>query len=170
MTQHVRAPRQPQRLSGDDAPRFRWEKFAAIAREIIPLWHRHWAEIALDKERISLDPDFEQYYRLDTEGILRVLTVRVGGELVGYSFSLIGPHLHYRSTRTAHTEMFWLAPEYRSGWTGVRLLRLTRKGLKQLGVKLHTINIKLSFAGGRVAKLLGRLGYKPADLTMRQVL
>jgi len=170
VTRHEPAPLLPQKLSAGGQPRFKWEKFAALAREIVPLWQRHWEEIAHDRDSIPLDPDFDQYYRLDLENVLHILTARVDGELVGYTFSLIGPHLHYRSTRTAHTEMFWLAPEHRSGWTGVRLLRLTRRGLKDRGVKLHTINIKLSFANGRVAKLLSRMGYTAVDLTMRQII
>lgn len=170
MTRHEAVLLPHRKLSVDGAPRFKWERFSAIARELIPLWQRHWEEVASDRDRVPLDPDFDQYYRLDLEGILRILTVRVDGELVGYSFSVIGPHLNYRSTLTAHTEKFWLAPEHRSGWTGVRLLRLTRRGLKDRGVKLHTINIKLSFQNGRVAKLLSRLGYTADEISMRKVL
>jgi hypothetical protein len=139
-------------------------------RELLPLWQQHWEEIAQDRDRIPLDPDFDSYYRLDIGGLLHILTVRVNGELVGYTFNIVGPHLHYHSTNTAQTEMFWLAPKYRVGWTGVRLLRLTRKGLKERGVKLHLINFKIGFEGGRVGKLLSRLGYRPTDLVVRQVI
>ena len=170
MTRHVREPLPPPKLSDLGTPRFKWEKFRAISRELLPLWQRHWEEIAQDRDSVPLDPDFDNYYRLDLEGILHILTVRVDGELAGYTFSLIGPHLHYHSTKTAQTEMFWLAPEHRSGWTGVRLLRLTRRGLRDRGVKLHLINFKIGFESGRVGKLLSRLGYRPTDIVVRQVI
>ena len=170
MTRHVREPLLPPKLSAPGTPRFKWEKFRAISRELLPLWQRHWEEIAEDKDRVPLDLDFDAYFRLDLEGVLHILTVRVNGELVGYTFNLIGPHLHHHSTRTAQTEMFWLAPEQRSGWTGVRLFRLTRRGLRDRGVKLHHVNFKLSFKAGRVGKLLSRLGYRPSDIVMRQIL
>lgn len=170
MTRHVPASLLDPRRSADAAPRFKWEKFRDIVRELLPLWQRHWVELAGDRDRILLDPDFDSYYRLDFEGLLHILAARVDGELVGYTFTIVGPHLHYRSTKTGHTEMFWLAPEYRSGWTGVRLLRLTRKGLRDRGVKLHTISFKIAFEGGRVGKLLARLGYRSTDITMRMVI
>ena len=158
------------RHSESAAPRFKWEKFRDIAKELLPLFIRHWEEIEQDREAVPLDMDFDSYYRLDLEGMLHILTVRIDGRIVGYSFSLVGPHLHHQSTKTAHTEMFWLAPEYRSGWTGVRLLRLTRRGLKDRGVKLHTIDFRLSFQGGRVGKLLARLGYRPTAIVTRRIL
>lgn len=171
MMQHVRELPRTQSLSAGGSLRFQWEKFSKIVRELIPLWQRHWEEIALDRSVVPLDPDFDSYYRLENDRLLHVLTARShAGELVGYTFNIIGPHLHYQSTRTAHTDMFWLAPEYRHGWRGFRLLKYTLAGLKRRGVRMHTINFKLGFQDGRVGKLLKRLGYAPTDIIMRKLI
>lgn len=161
-----------------DAPRvasanikFAWGRYHKIADELLPLWQRHWQEIALDKEQLPLRPHFQTYYGLEVVNALRILAARDARtrELVGYCFNLLGPHLHY-SLPHAHTEMFWLAPEYRRGWNGVHMMAANRRGLKQLGIKLHTINFKIGFEDGRVGKVFQRLGYTPTDITMRAFL
>lgn len=177
MTQH--APPSP-RLRGLSVPAkperryaltFQWERFANIARELLPLFQKHYNEIAMDRELIPLDPDWQAYFNLDAGGVLHILTARnVKGNLVGYVFNLVGPHLHYASTRTAHTEMFWLDEAYRRGWAPVRMFTENLAGLKEREVIFTTIGFKLHFEGGRVGKLLSRLGYRPADITMRKVL
>ena len=160
-----------QRRSDTAALRFGWASFAKIAKSLLPLWKRHWEEIALDRDTIPLRPHFESYYAYDVQGSLRILAARDArtGELVGYCFNLLGPHLHY-TVKTAHTEMFWLAPEHRRGWNGVRMLFANKRGLRQMGVEIHTISFKIGFEDGRVGKLLQRLGYKPVDIVMKALL
>jgi len=166
-------PAQPSLLepSGLGKLRFRWEGLHSLARELLPLFQQHWQEIALDRDIVPLDPDWDNYYDLATTGKLHVLTAREeDGYLVGYVFNLIGGHLHYNSTKFAHTEMFWLMPEYRFGWNGFKLLKYNLRGLKQRGVVVSTINIKLGFKNARVGQLLARLGYAPTDIVLRKVL
>lgn len=169
MTRPVRPPLPLPRPLENGAPRYKWEKFSAIVRELLPLWQRHWDEIATSsRTSLPFEPDFTSYYNMEAGGFLHILTVRIDGELVGYVFNIIGPYLHSANAKAAHTIMFWLAPEHRHGWTGVRLLRLNRRGLRERGVRLHTINVKVGFKKGRVAKLLARLGYWPDELTLRR--
>lgn len=175
MTQHVPPSPRPQELSVPEKPRqvltFQWERFAVLARELLPLFQRHYNEIALDRELIPLDPDWNSYFAMDANGVLHILTARnLRGALVGYVFNIVGPHLHYASTRAAHTEMFWLAKPYRRGWLPVRMFLENLAGLKEREVVFSTIAFKLHFQNGRVGKLLSRLGYRPADIIMRKVL
>ena len=146
--------------------RYEWEPFRNIAKELPPLFKRHWKEIALNQEQVSLDPDWPRYFDYDLLGILRCLTVRDGPTLVGYVFVLVFPHLHYASTLWAQTDIFWLDPSYRQGWTGYRMLRLMEKRLKETGVKVIYANAKLHFEASRgtIGKLLERLGYKPTEM------
>lgn len=154
----------------DDGLKFRWERFGKIARELAPLFKEHWRELALDHDIIPLDPDWEGYAALDLMNRLHVLTARHQRDLVGYVFDIIGPHMHYVSTRTCHTDMFWLAPEHRQGWSGVAFMLENIRGLRERGVVVHTICFKLHFMNGRVGKLLNRLGYTASDIVMKQVL
>lgn len=136
------------------------------------MFKRHWREIALNQDKVPLEPNWDGYLKLDVGGILRVLTVRANGLLVGYHFVLVFPHLHYASTLSAQTDIFWLDPAYRTGWTGYKLLKLVRDTLKENGVKLHAINIKLHVEAerGTLAVLFKRLGYKSIETVFSQFL
>lgn len=102
---------------------FRVERFCDIAHEFPPLFQRHFDEIARDKERIPLAPDWDGYRALDLAGRLFVLTARDGERLVGYFFAIVGPGLHNVKSRIAKTDMYYLAPEYRNGLAGLRLVK-----------------------------------------------
>ena len=150
---------------------FRWERFGNIAGELTPLFKANWRELALYKDDIPLDPDWDRYFLSDVGGLLRILTARANGELVGYIFNFLSPLLHYVSTITATVDIFWLHPDFRHGWTPVRMFRENMEGLKEQGAKVHTINFKLHFKNARgrgVGKLLSRLGYKPIEIVMQK--
>jgi GNAT superfamily N-acetyltransferase len=144
---------------------FAWEPFSGVIREARPLLERHWQEIALNKERVPLDPDWDTYFELERVGALHVLAARADGLLVGYASVIVRPLLHYRSTLGAETDIFWLAPEYREGWTGVRLFREVLRGMKRLGVKRTDITPKLHYEEDRggVSKILTALGGRPIE-------
>lgn len=154
---------QHSRPSGPAAPEFAWERFHAIAHELPPLFLEHWRELALNRDAIPLDPDWDKFYRLDIEGILRVLTVRVEGALVGYLFLLVGPHLHYRSTLWGHVDMYWMDPSVRAGWTGVKLFKRLIADARTMGAANLTLSTKHHFMDNRVTRLLGRLGFTPIE-------
>ncbi len=132
-----------------------------IAKEFPVLFRQHWEEIALHKDAIPLDPHWDRYYDFDVADILNVLTVRANGVLVGYMFILVFPHLHYASTTWAQTDMFWISPAYREGWTGIRMFKETERHVKARGAKMIKVVIKLFFEAdrGTLGRLLKRLGY-----------
>ena len=109
------------------------------------LFKQHWKEIALNQDKIALDPDWQRYYDMDMADILNVLTVRSKGALVGYMFVLVAPHLHYCSSLWAITDIFRIDPAYRSGWAGIRLFKEMEKHLKLRGVKVAHVVVKLHF-------------------------
>ena len=145
-------------------PEFGWERFHAIAHELPPLFMQHWRELALNQDTVPLDPDWDKFYGLDVQGTLRVLTVRVpSGQLVGYGFLLVGPHLHYKSTIWGHVDMYWIDPLYRQGWLGVRFFKTLIRDAKTMGAVNLTLATKYHFMDNRVTKLLQRLGFKPIE-------
>lgn len=139
------------------------EKLAQIARELPPLFQRHWEELGHDREAIPLDPDWDRYLALDFQNILRVRTARFNGILAGYIFNLVGPHLHYASTKHAEIEMFWLDPAYRGGSFALRWFRDNEADLKDIGVKRIHVAVKNAFKDGRSGLIFKRLGYHPAE-------
>ena len=164
MNRHVPLPQKPLPLSGPAAPEFGWERFHAIAHELPPLFREHWAELALNRDVIPLAPDWDRYYAMDVAGTLRILTMRVpSGQLVGYVFLMVGPHLHYATTLWGQVDIFWIDPVYRQGWTGIRFLKTLIRDAKSMGVVNLLMGTKTHFMQNRVTKLLQRLGFKPIE-------
>ncbi len=166
--QHVRALHQPQKLSGRVTPEFQWERFAAVAHELPPLFVEHWREVERHQDTIPLAIDWDRYYAMDIQGFLRILTVRSDGRLVGYVFVILGPHLHYVTTPWANVDMFWLDPLFRQGWTGVKLFKELTRGVKAAGGKMLLVSAKNDFMDGRVIKLLKRLGFTAVETVMER--
>jgi len=153
------------------------EPFTAIARDLPPLFERHWQELGTHKDQIPLDPDWDRYFLLAQTGTLRVRTARVDGVLAGYIFNLVGPGLHYRSTLHAEIEMFWLDPVYRgmgvvgmNHWFVSDWFRDNDEDLRALGVKRISVAVKNGYRDGRVAVVFKRLGYLPIETVMSKVL
>jgi GNAT superfamily N-acetyltransferase len=146
------------------------EPFHKIAKDLPPLFERHWRELALNQDKIPLDPDFDRYYDLSVTGNLLVTTARADGVLVGYIFNIVGPHLHYRSTLHCEIEAFWLDPAYRGGWFPVRWFRSNEKMLKARGVKVIHVGLKNHFMAGRVGSLFRRMGYKSIETLYGKVI
>lgn len=165
MTQPAAVLEKPPTTSGPAKLKIAWERFGYFAHELPPLFMRHWREIALNQDEVPLDPNWDRYFEYDLLGILQTLTVRSNGVLVGYVFMLVHPHLHYASTVWAQSDIFWLDPAYRSGWTGYRMFKEVEAGMRRLGVKVVMVNTKLHFAAdrGTIGKLFERLGYKATE-------
>jgi len=136
------------------------EAFGQVIEEAKPLLSRHWEEIALDQDRVPLDPDWARYASLEAMGALSVVTMRERGRLVGYSCMVVQPGLHYRSTLEARMDIFWLAPEVRGRMGGLRLFRAVEKELQRRGVKRIYAGSKLH---KDVSVLFQKLGYMPVE-------
>lgn len=134
------------------------ESFAEIAHELPPLFMRHWQE--LGDPSVPLDPDWDRYLSLEVTGSLCFMTVRHGDVLVGYISTVVGPHLHYRSTLFAEIEMFWLDPVYRGSWFVFGWFRENDAMLQKLGVKRVSVAVKAGYKDGRVGSVFKRLGYR----------
>jgi len=139
---------------------FAEENFYEVLQEIAPLLHEHWQEIALNKDEVPLSPVWDIYKNLFDGGKLKVITAREDGKLVGYTVYIVAPSLHYASELFADADIFWLAPEYRKGMTGLKLFRYAEAVLKEAGVTQIFNKIKLHFDIGKVFE---RMGYSAVE-------
>ena len=122
--------------------KFALENLAKVRREIEPLLKEHYDEIALNKEIINLNPDWEGYARLDAVNALRIYTARKDGKLMGYFVVLVSKSLHYRDHLFANNDVIFLAKGARKGLTGVKLIKYAIDSLAAEGItKLH-VNTK----------------------------
>jgi len=103
----------------------------------------HWEEIALNKEVIKLNPDWESYEALEEAGTLKIFTARDGSNLVGYFVVLVGRSLHYKDHIFAENDIIYLHKDYRKGYTGIKLIKFAEKCLKEDGVSILKVNTKV---------------------------
>jgi GNAT superfamily N-acetyltransferase len=140
-------------------PEFGWQRFNEIAHELPPLLTEHLREVS----SVEISPDWDRYYAWDVNGMLRILTVRDRGTLVGYLFLLLSPHIDSKTTLRAHAEKFWLDPLYRQGWTGVKLFKEAIRAAAEWGAKELSVPVELHIMDGRLENLLKRLGFRPVE-------
>lgn len=141
---------------------FRQERLQDIRTEIEPLLPEHWEEVALDQDTIKLDPDWEQYKRLEDLGMLLCITAREDGRLVGYAIWMITKSLHYKGYVFADNDVFFLLKSHRKWMNGYRLLTESFKILKQHGAHKAFTDMKLHRS---VSLVFHRLGCKPIELS-----
>lgn len=121
---------------------FALENLARVRREIEPLLKQHYDEIALNKDIINLNPDWEGYARLDAVNALRIYTARRNNKLLGYFVVIVSKSLHYRDHLFANNDVIFLAKDARKGLTGVKLIKYAIDSLAAEGItKLH-VNTK----------------------------
>jgi GNAT superfamily N-acetyltransferase len=123
--------------------KFQRENLASIQHEIKPLLEEHWEEVAVNKDKIKLNPNWEVYAYLETAGSLGIYTARKDKELVGYFVVIAEAHIHYKDHIFASNDVVYLAPAYRKGMVGANLIQYAEQDLKKLGVSVLTINTKV---------------------------
>ena len=105
------------------------EKCADVFDEITPLLERHWEEIALNKEKVKLNPDWDLYSKMNEMGLVRTFIARDNGKLIGYFVVTVHPHMHYKDTIYALNDVIYVDPEYRGSTVAVRLIKHVEKEL-----------------------------------------
>lgn len=139
---------------------YQQEFLVTTEKDARPLLEKHWQEIAVNKEHIKLNPDWEAYADLEASGNLKIFTARDGSALVGYFVVFVRNHIHYKDHLFAHNDILFLSEPYRKGFTGIKLIKFAEECLKADGVSVLTINTKTHkpFDG-----VLQRLGFNHVE-------
>jgi len=132
------------------------EDYDSVYEEMQELIVDHWEEIAVNKDKIKLNPDWEFYRKVADEGYLGVYTVRSDSKLVGYFIVVAIANPHYKDHIFATNDILFLRKEYRKGLTGVKLLKFAEQDLKTKGISVIVINTKVHIP---FDKVLERLKY-----------
>lgn len=114
---------------------FQCESFADVLPELMPLLPVHFEELALDKDKAPLDPQYDKYVLREQMGELEFITVRECGDIIGYFIGFVAPGMHYKSTLTCIMDIFYIVPEKRGSDMGFRMFEFVRNRLKSRGVK-----------------------------------
>lgn len=136
------------------------EPFVPFLDEVKPLLPIHWEELALDKDKVPLDPQYEVYLERAARDEALSVTVREDGRLVGYFVGFIAPGLHYKTCLTCTMDIFYVLPEHRGAGAGFFLFKTVEKELRRRGVRRL-------FAGSKLHKdaswLFEKLGYTEVE-------
>lgn len=93
------------------------ETFDELVEDIKPLLPLHWEELALHKDTVPLDPDFDFYKSAANAGVLKFFTGRRedNRELIAYAIYAIRPrHPHYQTTSWAISDIVFVHPNHRN--------------------------------------------------------
>ena len=130
------------------------------------LFPEHYEELCVTKE-FPYEPDYAAYKRIAEAGMLRCITCRADGVLIGYIIFTVTPHLHYKSCMTSIEDLYFVSKEYRKGRVGIRLFQYAEKVLKERGVQRIVMHTKVHLDN---SKLFEYLGYKMTDKVFSKML
>ena len=133
------------------------ERWSDVVDELKPLLPLQWKDLALDQDSIKLDVDFERYKQLDAAGVLLLTTARQDGILVGWYLNILMMHPHYRTTKFAMLDAYYLIPRYRRAANGLGLFTAMERHAKEAGA-VEMVSITKCHAD--VSPLFDRLGWK----------
>lgn len=128
--------------------------------ELMHLLPQHYEELALNKDKVPLDPQYEYYLEHDAKGAVIFVTLREAGELIGYFIGFISPGLHYKTCLTCMMDIFYLRKDKRTGTGGIRLFRFVEAELKRRGVQRWFMGSKIH---ADASALFKRIGATPVE-------
>ena len=135
------------------------------ADALMPLLRLHCDELATARHLMVLAPNVEAYRVLENTRALLALVAYAGSEIAGYSINFIAPHLHYAGLRYAHNDALFVAPQFRGGRLGLRLMRETECLAKERGARMMLWHAK---PGTALNQMLPRMGYGVQDIVYRK--
>lgn len=139
---------------------FHVDDWRAARAEMEWLWPLHWDEVAMDKDHMRFDLDINEYETYADRGFMHCIIARDEGKVIGYHWSIVRMHLHYKTVLCAFQDVYFLHPDYRKGMNGVNLFRFAEDTLKARGVKklYGAHKIKLD-----IGDIFYRLGWSHAE-------
>ena len=132
------------------------EKLSDVMEEMKSLLQVNYEETGIYNDKINLEVMWDQYLKLDELDIIHLVIARKEGEMIGYYACFIQPHLHYASELFSANDTMFILPEYRKGFTGIKLIKEAEKQMRERGVSVMSIHFK-TYAP--FDKILERLGW-----------
>jgi GNAT superfamily N-acetyltransferase len=139
---------------------FQPEPFPQFLQEVQPLLPLHWEELALNKDKVPLAPQFDVYLERAARGEVLLVTARSEGRLIGYFIGFVAPGLHYKTCLTLTLDIFYIHPDYRRGSAGIRLFKAVEQEARRRGVQRMFVGSKLH---KDASILFERLGYTEVE-------
>jgi hypothetical protein len=136
------------------------ESFEERLPELQVLLPLHYRELALNQDKVPLQPQYHVYIERERAGSLLFVTLRDSGQLVGYFIGFIAPGLHYETCLTCTMDIFYVRQDKRSGTAGVRMFRFIEAELRRRGVQRWFMGSKIH---ADASALFKRIGAAPVE-------
>lgn len=133
-----------------------------IIDEMIPLTEQHYNEIDhyLQRNKCSLDPDYDKYFLIEESGGLQIVTAREDdNRLIGYVFYLVDTHAHYSGVTFGYCDILFVDPGYRNSGVASEMLLYAEKNI---GCDYMTLSEK---PGHEFPRLISSLNYELLETT-----
>src|SRR5882757_7892859 len=143
-----------------------------LYQEVLPLGRKCWEESTLDKgadcgyhgERdFQIEPDFEVYERVASNGSMVLLTLRDNGALKGYVVGFTYRSWHHKDILCANVDSIYVEPSHRA-YTAVIAEKL-EKEFRLMGVQIIGWPTRIN---GPVYDFLMARGYVGDDIVMEK--
>jgi hypothetical protein len=89
------------------------ERLHENLEELKPNFVPHHAELALNQDKVKLDPNYPEYLKREDEGQVLCVVLREAGRVVAYFVGFVAPGLHNQACLVLTMDIFWLHPDYR---------------------------------------------------------
>lgn len=136
------------------------ESFVANIEELKRIIPLHYAELALNKDKVPLAPRWAVYAEQERIGQLFFVALRDSGQLSGYFIGFVSPGLHYETCLTCIQDIMYVTPNKRGAAAGDYLLSFVEETLKKRGVQRLIGNSKNHFP---CSWLFDRRGWEPIE-------
>ena len=120
----------------------------------------HWEELALNKDKVPLDPQYEVYLERENAGQVLFVCGREAGQIIAYFVGFVMPGLHYKTCLTLQMDIFWVHPQARGKGAGIKLFEFVERCAKDRGVQRMFVGSKLH---KDASWLFQKLGYTEVE-------
>lgn len=134
---------------------FEVESFADSLEELKPILPLHYEELALNKDKVPLSPQYDVYLQREMLGELVFITARIEGELMGYFIGFVSPGLHYSTCLTCLMDIFYIHPEHRGSSFGFKLFTFVEQELRRRNVDRWFVGSKVHLDASWLFEKLG---------------
>lgn len=125
-----------------------------------PMFPAHFAELALNQDKVPLDPQYGIYLAREDRGEVLFVAMRDRGVIAGYFVGFVAPGLHYQTCLTLTMDIFWVHPDHRGNGSGYRLFKFVEQEARNRGVQRLFVGSKLH---KDASWLFQKLGYTEVE-------
>lgn len=136
------------------------EPWSQVKQEIVNLIDKHWEEVAVYRDQITLKIQWDAYDAMEKQGMLHCVALRNEGALIGYYIGIVKPHLHYADSLTCFTDVYFIDKAHRKGRAGIELFKIVEKTLHKRGVQRMIVSTKITLD---MSPILQRLGFDETE-------